>query len=185
MRIFYDSITSNEYSITKLRNEFELSVRKITMKYGVQFNLTTILYSEALDLDPSCSALSLDDNCSTDCGTLENCANLHHRSAERLCGLLTSPDYYTFRIVGYSICYYDNDYHRNVGGLGALNGKDAVATISGSFDLNVTIQHELTHSLGATHDNCKGGMEQACVLIGDFDHWCSVCKNAILSNLEV
>ena len=92
--------------------------------------------------------------------------------------LLTSSDYYTYRLVGYGLCYYDLVEHdTTLIGLGILDGKDAITSVLRTPDLVNSIQHELTHNFGARHDRCTPG--QLCTLKGNRHYWCDYCMAVI------
>ena len=83
--------------------------------------------------------------------------------------------------MGYDICYYNSDKnsHGKVVGLGDVDGKDAVTSITESPDIVKSIQHELTHNLGRD-DHCTAG--QKCIYSGNLGYWCDACAQYIEDN---
>lgn len=67
-------------------------------------------------------------------------------------------------------------------GLGNVNGKNSITSTLSTSSLKRSIQHELTHNLGGTHENCTPN--QDCVLKGDFNKWCDNCREAIKNNYQ-
>ena len=87
--------------------------------------------------------------------------------------------------MGYSLCTYDTTKsppHRDVIGLGNVNGLNAISSTLTSKNIQRSIQHELTHNLGGSHKTCTYG--QKCVLKGDFNFWCDACSQAIRNNYD-
>lgn len=87
---------------------------------------------------------------------------------------------YTYRLVGHRVCYYDSS-HNEVVGLGNVNGKNAITSLISSPNIARSIQHELSHNLGASHTTCN--TSQQCVLQGYIDKWCDTCRENIKKNL--
>ena len=178
-RIYFDS--GNAFMATAFLQVYQMAASGFLTQFHIEFNLIGITHSTVLDLSSECSASNQNGCCSSVCAPLANCNSLHHRSAYRMLELLKSNSHYTYRLVGYGICYYDGSGHdEDLIGLGDVNGKNALTSLTRTSNLKVSIQHELTHNLGGSHNTCVAG--QRCILKGDLDEWCDACAAAIRDN---
>ena len=91
---------------------------------------------------------------------------------------------YTLRIVDYAMCFYyaSKATHIGASGLGDLGGYDTTISYLKSPDFERTIQHELTHNLGASHGECDKTTDP-CILKNNMNTWCDICKDDILQHL--
>lgn len=176
-RIYYDSSIS--ISSTEINTIYDNATASFVSYFNLEFSRSSTAYSSSLNCDSSCHATSSTSICTSKCAALASCNSAHHRGASRLINELTSNSYYTYRLVGYALCYYDGT-HDEVVGLGNVNGKNAISSYITSPDITRSIQHELTHNLGGTHNDCTTG--QQCVLKGNFNCWCDHCKQCIKNN---
>lgn len=178
-RIIYD--TTCNFSEAILNTAYANAIAEFARNFGIEFNLLSTTYSAQLN-GSSCPNTSYTIMCNSNCGNVATCTTNHHKGASRLLQISTSPSYYTFRIVGHRICYYDvgKSLHSSKGGLGTVNGKEAIISTLSVANVPKTIQHELTHNLGGSHNTCVEG--EYCALQGDMDEWCTVCTNAILAS---
>lgn len=171
------SIRSTSYYVTNLQS----AIQGFLTNFGVQFNYCGISEDSALTPDyTNCSCETISDVCDSSCGDIALCSSLHHRSAARINAIDLSTTYssYICRFVGFSICAYnsEDDSHGGVNGLADINGKNV--TVSGeSDDIERTIQHELSHTLGACDGECTSG--EYCVMSGKVNYWCTNCRNRI------
>ena len=181
-RIYYDSSVS--LTINEINTIYENATSSFVLCFNLKFSLSSTAYSSALDCDSACHATSSTSICTDECAALYKCNSSHHRGSSRLKNILTSNSYYTYRLVGYALCYYDSEHtpikHKPVIGLGDVNGKNAISSYATSEDITRSIQHELTHNLGGTHSGCTPG--QLCVLKGNYNCWCDNCKQRIKNN---
>ncbi len=178
--IYYDSTCMDIKTVDELRKAYEDAAADLLANFNIGFNLCFLASASELELDSSCSTGTLYDICDSSCGAGILCGLNHHKSASRLLKEKESENYYVYRIVGYALCSYDiSEAHYEVIGMGNVNGKNAITSALTSPNLSRSIQHELTHNLGATHDNCEGG---DCVLAGVMGKWCDSCANAIMNN---
>lgn len=178
-RVFYDNLTQEtEESIRQAYNE---ATEAFATNFFIEFSDPIIELSDSFFLDSGCSVASANGICNSNCGAENRCKTLHHHSSERLLGLLKSNTTFTYRLVGYRLCYYDGS-HYEVIGLGNVNGKNSITSTLSTSSLKRSIQHELTHNLGGTHENCTPN--QDCVLKGDFNKWCDNCREAIKNNYQ-
>jgi len=175
-RILYDS--SCPYSASELNNYYSSAVGAFTTEFFIRFNRNSTSYLSSLT-GASCPNTDKSSICTEDCGGLSNCNKLHHKSSQRLLNVEQSSSYYTYRLVGHALCYYENGQHKGVVGLGNVNGKNAITSVTSSPDIARSIQHELTHNLGGSHNTCDAN-SQRCVLKGDKDYWCDTCRANIL-----
>jgi len=174
-RIFYDSgSTLSASAITEVYNS---AVVDIYSTYYIDFNLTSTSLSSQLN-GASCPNSSVSDICTISCGANSTCGTAHHKSSLRLLNTLQSDSYYTYRLVSHAICYYDDGDHSEVVGLGHRPGMNSITSMESTPNLVRSIQHELTHNLGGSHNTCISS--QKCVLNGDFGYWCDNCYTAIL-----
>ena len=178
-RILYDA--SCQYPESVLRSHYETAVNTFLTNFNIRFDIQDIEYSSMLDCNSSCHATTLTQICTTDCADNSSCNTSHHRSSRRLLKVLTSEIYHTYRLVGYAVCRYENGDHGRVVGSGNVNGKNSVTSTIITSDLTRSIQHELTHNLGASHNSCNQNNEP-CVLKGHTNYWCSACIAAIKAN---
>lgn len=180
-RVYYDlSIPINSSEINLL---YANATAAFLTNFNIKFFRESTSYSALLNCNPICHAVLSTDICTDECADLSACNTLHHRGSYRLINILTDNNYYTYRLVGYAVCYYSNEYsdpHRKVVGLGNVNGKNSISSYAISPDITRSIQHELTHNLGGTHTHCTPN--QQCVLKGDFNCWCDSCKLNIKNN---
>lgn len=182
--IYYDSTCA--FLEGELRDAYRESNEDFLSQFNINFNLVGVASTNELKCDESCSAATLIDNCSNTCAPNEDCLTSHHRCAARLLKLLRPETYYVYRFVGYGMCGIDKGEHIRVGGLGYTGGKHAVATSASTGDHYECVrvfQHELTHNLGASHNNCDNN-GQRCILKGDVGVWCTDCEAAIMTFLN-
>lgn len=179
-RVFYDSSCS--LSGAQIKMAYIDAIESFVLNFNIFFDLKTIQYSPELDCSTLCEAAGLEDICINggNCGLETSCSSIHHRSAQRLIKILTSPEYYTYRLVGYAVCWYDADGHDGVVGGGNVDGKNSVTSTLISSNINRSIQHELTHNLGASHSRCTPG--QFCVLKNNYGYWCDACTMDLMEN---
>ena len=127
----------------------------------------------------SCTNSTIGGICTASCGALSSCHNNHHKSGVKLMMATTTTDYYTYRFVGHALCSYDNEKnnHNNVIEVGKAPGFFAITSDYSSSYLARSIQHELSHNLGASHKTCE---DTGCVLDGSsFGSWCETCAGKI------
>lgn len=168
-RIYYDASCTE--SASTLTTYFNSATQEIKSTFNIEFKLAYVTFSSLLD-GSSCSKTI----CDSSCGALSSCSTLHHKGAGRLIDLLKSSSYYTYRLVGHRLCYY-NSSHGEIIGLGYRPGRDSITSLVSSPNIPRSIQHELTHNLGASHTTCVE--YQDCVLKGDMNKWCEKCKTDI------
>ncbi len=182
-RILYDTTcTLTSFEMTSAYNE---AIPAFLDEFNIEFNLTSVAYSADLDVDSSCYSQNINDICTAACGLTYFCNTSHHKSAYRLNLEATSSYYYTYRLLGYAVCRYDSSQeeqykHDAIVGAAKINGKNACTSTITTSNLIRSIQHELTHNLGGTHDNCAEG--ELCVLKNNVGYWCSSCREAIKNN---
>jgi hypothetical protein len=179
-RIMYDSTCDKKAS--QLRSAYDSSANAMKSWLNARFWLDGGVTQSSTLNGSSCSlpktAICFHYN-SYYCDPNDSCNTLHHKGAQRLNGLLTSSTVYTFRIVGHRICWGDDPNHRAINGLAHTKGRDSISTeFSDWFDR--TIQHELSHNLGASH--CSNN---DCVMNGNLNPrvmntWCPSCRLDIL-----
>lgn len=179
VRILYDSSCS--YTASQLNSYFSTAVEAFSSEFFIDFNRAYTSSSTLLN-GASCPNTETTALCTAACGALSNCDTMHHKGSGRLLDVATSTSYYTYRLVGHRLCYYDEDEgtHSGVVGLGYRPGKDAITSVYSSTNIARSIQHELTHNLGGSHSTCNSN--QRCVLQGDMDYWCDTCRANILAN---
>jgi len=134
-----------------------------------------------LNLSASCCSPTLEGICTSACGSNDDCDTLHHKSRHRLLFTSTHSTYYTLRLVRYGLCGINNGCHGGgTIGYGDVRGKNSLVTSLCSPELHKTIQHELTHNLASSHDECNLDSGN-CILKGDdyFDKWCDTCSTKI------
>jgi hypothetical protein len=176
-RVYYDS--GSTLSTSTITEAYNSAVVDIYSTYFIDFNLTSISLSSQLN-GASCPNSSVSDICTISCGANSTCGIAHHKSSLRLLNTLQSDNYYTYRLVSHAVCYYDykEKEHSEVVGLGDCPGRDSLTSMESTTNLVRSIQHELTHNLGGSHNTCISS--QKCVLNGDFGYWCDNCYAAIL-----
>jgi len=138
----------------------------------------------ALNMRGSCLQT---DFCNANCGALQNCKTLHHRSANHFIEVWNGSDINTFRFVNFRLCWHHatSGVHRWVGGLASSNKRDIIMvyTVNGRRNNNIAA-HEISHLLGA-HDNvCSNS---TCVMEDqseEFKIWCTTCIGHINSSLR-
>jgi hypothetical protein len=135
--------------------------------------------SSSTTLNGSNCPLGSGSLCDATCGSLSSCTTGHHKGSNRLLKFLTSTSIYTYRIVGHRLCYYDGSTHSGVTGLGDVSGKNAITTTYSTPNLKNSIQHELSHSFGASHSTCTGSSTNKCTLARYEGFWCTKCATAI------
>ena len=177
IRIYYDSSCS--YTAEEIENEFELATEIFLTEFYIDFDLQFVEYLPDLDCSAECHAATQRSSCTVDCSDLSTCNSTHHRGSRRLLTVQPSTIYYTYRLVGYAVCVYSNGSHSIVVGSGNVNGKNSVTSVLITGDLQRSIQHELTHNLGASHNTCLGA---SCVLNGNKGLWCDSCREIIKNN---
>ncbi len=174
-RLFYDSGTTQSASTLEL--VYKSAIKDIRRAYCIEFNLMSTAESSLLNGN-SCPNTTSSNICNSTCGSVSSCSSLHHKSASRLLSLLQNNGYYTYRLVSHAICTYSDSSHYGIVGLGYRPGKNAITSLESTPNLTRSIQHELTHNLGGSHDTCIS--TQKCVLHGDYGYWCDNCRAAIL-----
>lgn len=177
-RIYYDS--SCTLTATYINKSYNDAIEGFETNYLIKFNRISTSTLSTLNGASCPNNTSNSSICTASCGTLSSCSSSHHRGSGRLYTVNSSASYYTYRLVGHALCYYNNG-HSEVVGLGSLNGKDALTSTLTTPNLSRSIQHELTHNLGGSHSTCNAN--QKCVLQGDFGYWCDVCRANIFKNL--
>ena len=186
---FYDIInmgTSMQSYSDNMHDWFEEATSAFVHEFGIRFELVTVEYNSKLDLDSACivDEEHLNNHCTSQCGPISSCSNVHHTGASRLLEIDGSDEYYTIRIVGYGICSYDEDNLTHYGYAGRAYTGGHASVVSYSYSQNIltaTMQHELSHNLGAGHTPC---LDEDCALVFSMNEWCNVCKQAINSNFD-
>ena len=154
---------------------FNAAASGIFDEFNIRFeNIYTISCPE-LSFDESCSELSPMVICNSNCAPNSTCSTNHHKSADRALYTNVSETYYTWRFVDHAICVYNDekiDPHYEIAGRANGGGKNSVVSEMSSLNPVHTLQHELSHNLGATDHNCTP--DENCVLgEGDYvDVWC-------------
>lgn len=174
-RIYYDS--GSTLSASTMAAVYNSAVDDIYRTYCIDFSLVSTSQSSQLNGN-SCPNTTASNICTTSCGAHTSCSTSHHKSASRLLALLTSSNYYTYRLVSHAVCAYSSGSHDEVVGMGYRPGKDSLTSMESTPNLERSIQHELTHNLGGSHNTCIA--TQKCVLNGDYGYWCDNCRSAIL-----
>ncbi len=188
IRLLYDSLVSSRYyesyqvdeEITVeewLEENFYTAVEPIKILYGIEFTIVSIEYSDVLNLDAeNCHASDPTIYCTPECEgegqDSSQCETVHHHSALRLLNSEGSEEYFTCRLVGYQLCYWDGNVHKGVNGLSYIPGTDSVVYLRGELETQNTILHEISHNLGASHcgsDECIMGPAT------DYIGWCYYC----------
>lgn len=179
VKIIYDYTCT--YSESQMNSALEGATADFASDFAIDFTRYHTMYTSELT-GSSCPYTSNSSYCNASCGNNDNCNDIHHKGASRLLNIQPSPlTMYTCRVVGHRMCFYNNNKntHSGVLGLGDRLGRDSIVTHY-SGDLEYLIQHEMTHNLGASHDECMPG--QQCVLDGDMGIWCANCIYAIRTN---
>lgn len=174
LRILYDS--SCELPDGKILDYFYSAVQSFPNQFSVIFLCDSISLSLQLD-GAVCTPALWGEICSEQCGPLSICASAHHQSATRLLSKDTSIYNYTYRIVGHKLCAYNDGEHQAVVGQGEVHGLNSISSTIESSNLARSIQHELSHNLGADHSYCISS--QSCVLNGQMNFWCTACTQRI------
>ena len=178
--IYYDPDIPD--SAAQIRQMFEEATNSFIPTFNIKFNVVAVVEASSLTCSPSCHALLRRDECPPECGSEILCSTLHHRSAERLLGTLNSSYRHVCRVVGYSVCRYDEKEktkHAPKSGVAVIGGKDTVVADIIQNDLIYVFQHELTHNFG-TEDHKKENNENIiCVMDGYIDHWCETCSSIV------
>ncbi len=176
-RIYYDAGTS--YSTGELTSIYNSATSDFYEFFCINFNLSSVSLSNSLNGN-NCPNTSSSNICNSSCGSLSTCNSVHHKGSSRLLNLLKSDSYYTYRLVSHAVCRYNDSSHYDVVGLGHILGKNALTSTESSPDLECSIQHELTHNLGRTHESCTPN--QRCVLKGHLGYWCDACSDAVIDS---
>lgn len=177
--IYYDS--EQFISESNLKMKYETAVADFLTKYNVAFKVNSVSHSSLLDFNSSSCAEGLYKICSDSCATLSSCNTSHHKGGQRLLNLLTSNSYYNCRLVEYTLCRYDEGTHKQIAGLANTPGRNTIVSTY-FYNIEETIQHELSHNLGADHDTCS---KKDCILAEDvLDKWCSACETAIKNTIK-
>jgi hypothetical protein len=154
-------------------------------QFGIDFGSTAFVSGEALngticrhhDRDTVCSVLC--------CGVNNSCNTIHGRGADRLLRRTqhsTNTNIHTINLVGHTLCF-SSGTHGRVGGAAFRSDinnprlRDSIATTNYDLPLDVIIQHELTHNLGARDCNSP-----QCVMNRNdiaINRWCNICRNSI------
>ena len=153
----------------------------IEEEFGFKFVELSTLLDPQLN-GASCPNTQIDKICSSACGDVVHCDQNHHKSTGQLLFMNQSQTYYTCRVVGHMLCYYDTSdaAHSGCYGMATVGGKDTIITTQGN-NLQLHIQHELSHNLGASHTTCTPG--QQCVLKRTLNTWCDACSAAIRAHI--
>ena len=150
----------------------------------VYSTIESVTNSNSLDGN-NCPNTTADHGCNSSCGAVSTCYKTHHKSAQRLVFVNDSTTVYTLNVVNHAMCTYNlNGLSGHVEGdcvgIAEPSGKNALVTEKVSSGFVDSIQHELTHNLGASHDSCSVG--QSCIHKGDLNTWCDGCTEAIMRN---
>jgi len=177
--------------VSNATTAFNQATSAFPEKHGIRFPLNSVQSASALN-GHACPDTNLTERCNTtSCGTITSCSTNHHKSAWRLMGVSASSNYHTIRIVGHAICHWEfgatqpEHYGTSVSGAG-LGGaahpdtkKDSIVTSRSNTSLNVIIQHELSHNLGAEHCGNRCIMNSKNV---ELNRWCTSCTTRIKNN---
>jgi len=177
-RIYYDY--GSILSASSLAYIYNSAVEDFYNTYCIDFSLIATSRSSQLD-GASCPNTNDNNICTSSCGSYSTCRTTHHKGAWGFLDILGSDSYYTYRLVNHALCYYQNSTgeHKSVVGLGDCPGKNSISSILISPDIECSIQHELTHNLGCSHNTCVES--QMCVLKGDIGYWCDACRSIIMT----
>lgn len=158
---------------------------KFLETFNVSFDIAQTAYNSSLTETSGCT---LSPNyCTSVCGTVSSCSNLHHKSGGRLLTTAADSSYNTVvRYVNLKLCYYQNSNHLNINGLANTGtyssaGRNALITITHTPPLNTTL-HELTHVLGGSHCN-----NSTCLMYkysSSSVTWCTSCIKSIRIMLQ-
>ncbi len=161
-----------------IENAFLNGVAAFETRFDIDFRIMSIS-RESFSNGNSCPYTEDNVGCDSNCGTETSCYSNHHKNAPKLMGTTSSTSYHTYRFVGHGLCFYDDEKksHDDYYGFGEVDGTLAITSDYTTPYLARTIQHELTHNLGASHKTCT---ETGCVLNGsNFNGWCKQCENTI------
>ena len=179
----YDPQTINSTAIYS--NNLYYATQEILLNFGVNFIYSGWTANAGLTQDFSmCASKGNTGICDITCDITNNnedqdllteCSTKHHRSASRVMNLEKSENSYVCRLVGFAVCVYDNKErdHRQVNGMAQTNGMNCIISTQ-SDNVKRTIQHELSHILGARDNECTNG--EYCVMSGRVGYWCTNCK---------
>lgn len=178
-------------------NYLDNAVTNITEEFGIHMVYSENITSERdLNVRPGCAMAApgyySTSPCSDACGAWEQCNALssavHHKSASRT--LRVNPSefgFITIRAVDYMMCGIKGETNctgegtGHTAAVGVADNKELTVSTAGMDDMENKLTHELSHILGASHDDCEGGT--SCVLAkGAVDEWCDTCKEHINEN---
>ena len=173
MRTLYDpNLLMSEDDIEEV---FNAAASGIFDEFNIRLENIYTLSCPELSFDESCSEPSPMVICNSNCAPDSTCSTNHHKAASRALYTNVSETYYTWRFVDHAMCAYDDekiDPHYELAGLANACGKNSVVSAMSSLNPVSTLQHELSHNLGATDHDCTPGKN--CVLgEGDYvNEWC-------------
>jgi hypothetical protein len=189
-RIIFDS--TNPRDAATLRTDFEIATAAFRTRFRLDFNLYMVSRDNALN--GNLCPRHLNDICVAQCGTLPRCNSPltsnplttgHHRSGGRLITISSQSNVHTVRIVGHRLCWRNHSgEHQLVGGLGERPGRNTIVStrLVPVWYIHGTIQHELSHNLGAEH--CENFCIMGPVLNPDRTNvWCDTCARTINGNI--
>ena len=168
--------------LSQIEQRFYEATAPFITEFNIQFVVKTITYSNEIDLDSNCDSANIWDGCTSFCAPVASCNEMHHHGASRILNTLKSDETYTCRLVGYALCWYDNGQHKMVEGLADVGGKDSLVYYRSGPETITTIQHELSHNLGAPDFSCTS--DQNCVLSYSSNQWCDNCSAAIRNTIN-
>jgi len=187
-QIFYDSTCT--LSPSALKSEYDQAAYGIFQQFKICFDVELSNVKLSSQLNGGSCPVTTSEICSTDpniCGSIEECATRHHKGA-RLIDTVVDPsnDLYDCRIVGHKLCTVSYGVHLStLRGVGTFYGKDTLVSINGTSSepngLRRTIQHELSHNLGADDGACPKA-NTPCIMNYNTrteNTWCPTCKAAI------
>jgi hypothetical protein len=126
-------------------------------------------------------------------GSSDSCNTWHHKSASKLLGMYSANNIYTVRVVNHVICWWGREQgqthnqHHTWLGAAVVGRRDSISSTE-SPNFISTMQHELSHNLGA-NEHCNTITPTEWCVMKTFGHarrvmneWCVKCREEIWHN---
>ena len=174
---FYYNTNMEQSVVNQIDGWLTSANRGFLQVFNLKFTYSSKISSSTLNLTSACKKGRLvhcDDTCDGDCA-------LHHKFASNFYSIGMSN---SVRFVNYLLCNKRNGVHTSIGGQAKPSENKCIVSAVSSGSISRSLQHELSHLLGALDQSCYP--DEPCVMRYDrafVDEWCRNCSQRIWAKI--